>query len=89
MTKLPSQSQVVEVAKEYARLIRARLTDQELDDVVWGNNDEDDFMDSNMVMDAAIKKYYKNFASSSLNNSFFNTLWNDAWSLAKLNDLYV
>jgi|21_taG_2_1085346.scaffolds.fasta_scaffold04964_1 hypothetical protein len=86
MQEVPSQSQVIEVAKEYARLIRERLTGQELDDVVWGHNDEDDFIDNNMVMHAAMYRYHTHF---DLDIPFYNTLWNEAYRVAKLNDFYV
>ena len=95
MKEAPSQSQVIEVAKEFGKIMCEYLTADEMSELNQINKEirsdfceSHEYLDSNMVMDAAIKKYYKNFASSSLNNSFFNTLWNDAWSLAKLNDFY-
>lgn len=93
MQEVPSQSQVIEVAKEFGRIMCEYLSADEMSELNRLNKDvrsdcceSHDYLDSNMVMHSAMYRYHTHF---DLNEPFYNTLWNEAWSLAKLNDFYV
>lgn len=88
------EERVTRVAAAFARRLRDRLTEREMEEVVRRNGRatsphtcaSHDFVDANMVMDAAMREVCGEDLVGDAASEWAAELWNAAWAAAKAAD---